>query len=93
MAEEEGTVQCKTAKEIKALAKPEFQANPEKFYPVETFKKLGFSRFKCKMSGDYYWSVKEREHCGDSIYAGKYDFIGNGYGKPGAPKMTYAEAW
>jgi hypothetical protein len=54
---------------------------------------LGFSRFKCKQSGDYYWSVKEREHCGDSIYAGKYDFIGNGYGKEGAPKMTYAEAW
>jgi hypothetical protein len=33
-----------TAKEIKALARPEFAANPEKFYPTETFKKMGFSR-------------------------------------------------
>jgi len=37
-------VSCLTTKEIKALAKPEFEANPEKFYPVETFKKLGFHR-------------------------------------------------
>jgi len=33
--EENGTVACLTTKEIKALAKPEFQANPEKFYPTE----------------------------------------------------------
>lgn len=30
--------------EIKAMARPEFQKFPERFYPVETFRKLGFSR-------------------------------------------------
>ena len=35
MAEDDaGTVQCLTTKEIKALARPEFRANPEKFYPT-----------------------------------------------------------
>jgi len=33
--------------EIKALARPEFQKNPEKFYPVETFAKIGFTRAQC----------------------------------------------
>jgi len=33
-----------TAKEIKKLAKPEFAANPDKFYPTEVFKKYGFHR-------------------------------------------------
>jgi hypothetical protein len=42
--EEEKTVQCLTTKEIKALARPEFAANPEKFYPTKTLEKFGFSR-------------------------------------------------
>ena len=29
MVEEAGTVKCKTTKEIKAMARPEFAANPE----------------------------------------------------------------
>ena len=37
-------VQCLTTKEIKALARPEFAANPEKFYPTKTFEKLGYHR-------------------------------------------------
>lgn len=41
----EATVQCMTAKEIKEMVRPEFAKYPERFYPVETFKKLGFSRF------------------------------------------------
>lgn len=44
MTDADDTVKCLSAKEIKALVKPEFAANPEKFYPVNTFKKLGFSR-------------------------------------------------
>ena len=31
-----------TAKEIKNMAKPEFAANPEKFYPTDVFKKFGY---------------------------------------------------
>jgi len=89
----EVTVQCMTAKEIKEMVRPEFAKYPERFYPVETFKKIGFKRFQCKMSGDWYWATSEREHCGDSQYAGKYGFIGNGFKEKDAPNMTYAEAW
>lgn len=77
MVEEEKTVQCLTTKvsplsltclqEIKALARPEFQKYPERFYPVETFKKLGFSRALCPVSGNYFWRRSEaRKTCGDS---------------------------
>lgn len=57
--EEEKFVKALTTKEIKQLAKPEFEANPEKFYPTEVFKKFGFSRNKCKC-GVYYWRHSEK---------------------------------
>jgi len=64
---EPGTVTCLTTKEIKALAKPEFEANPEKFYPTETFKKMGYSRHQCPKSGHFYWRHSEKaDTCGDS---------------------------
>ena len=83
MTEEEKTVQCLTTKEIKALAKPEFAANPEKFYPTETFKKLGFSRSQCPKCGVNFWCAVAKETCGDSNCDGKYSFIGKGFGKDG----------
>ena len=46
-----------TAKQIKEMVRPEFAKYPERFYPVDTFKKLGFNRYKCKKSGNYYWST------------------------------------
>ena len=93
MAEENDTVQCLTAKEIKALAKPEFEANPEKFYPTTVFAELGFTRNQCPKCANFYWRHSEaRETCGDSNCEGKYHFIGNGLSKDGS-KMTYADAW
>ena len=60
------TIQCLTTKEIKALARPEFQANPEKFYPTNVFENIGFSRAQCDC-GNYYWRhTEERTNCGDS---------------------------
>jgi alanyl-tRNA synthetase len=91
MADDE--VQCLTTKEIKALARPEFEANPEKFYPTKTFAKLGFKRKQCTVSGAYFWTADpKRTTCGDSNIDGKYSFIGNGLSKSGK-KVTYAEAW
>jgi len=93
MAEENDTVQCLTAKEIKALVKPEFEANPEKFYPTKTLASIGFTRHRCPKCSAYYWRHSEkRDTCGDSNCEGKYSFIGNGLGKDGK-KMTYADAW
>jgi len=76
MAEEEKTVQCLTTKvslppltfkEIKALARPEFEKYPERFYPTETFAKLGFTRAQCPKCNHYYWRKSDkRKTCGDS---------------------------
>lgn len=99
--EEQKTVKALTAKvflinqEIKKLAKPEFEANPEKFYPTSVFYKYGYSRNKCPKCGAYYWRRTEKsDTCGDSNCVGKYKFIGvgTGIGKTGK-KITFADAW
>jgi alanyl-tRNA synthetase len=90
--EDQGTVACLTTKEIKALARPEFRANPEKFYPVETFKKMGYSRACCPKCDNFYWRFSEKaDTCGDSGCTGTYGFINNGVGK--GKQITFAEAW
>jgi len=92
MAEEE-EVACLSTKEIKALARPEFAANPEKFYPTKTFARLGFSRSQCTVCKNNFWRADEtRTTCGDSNCDGAYSFIGNGLNKTGK-KITYADAW
>jgi len=94
MAEENDTVQCLTAKEIKALVRPEFEANPEKFYPTKVFEDMGYHRARCPKCQVYFWRhTPKRETCGDSQCEGSYTFINNGFKKPDEPKMTYAEAW
>jgi len=81
-----------TTKEIKAQARPEFQKYPERFYPVETFAKMGYSRNQCPKCENYYWRASEKQaDCGDSGCTGKYSFIGDGIGK--GKKITFAEAW
>ena len=86
------TVKCLSAKEIKALVKPVFAANPEQYYPVTTFKRLGFNRKQCPKCKENFWTHSEtRVTCGDSNCEGEYTFIGNGFG--GDNKITYAEAW
>lgn len=73
------------------MARPEFQANPEKFYPTRVFESIGFSRATCAC-GNYYWRHTEaRTTCGDSNCEGKYSFIGNGTGN--GNQITFAEAW
>jgi alanyl-tRNA synthetase len=85
---------CLTTKEIKALARPEFAANPDNFYPTEVLRGMGFSRNQCPKCDNYYWRHTEaRNTCGDSNCEGKYSFIGNGLAKDKTHKMTYADAW
>ncbi|MCQ2819447.1 MAG: alanine--tRNA ligase [archaeon] len=88
-------VQAKTSKEIKAMLRPEFEKDPDKFYPVNTFKKIGFSRNQCPHCKHYYWRHSEKQDtCGDSNCLGQYTFIGKGtgIGRKGK-KITYADAW
>ena len=74
------------------MARPEFQANPDQFYPTNVFANIGFTRAQCGVCDNYYWRhTEERTTCGDSQCEGKYSFIGNGTG--GDNKITFAEAW
>lgn len=80
--------------EIKALAKPEFQANPEKFYPVETIKRYGFSRYFCDKCKAPFWRHNDRVTlCGDSNCVGRYSFIGEQRGIGKDHHVTYEEAF
>ena len=79
---------------MKKLARPEFRANPDKFYPTETLRRLGFERNECPKCNNFYWrTTEERDTCGDSNCVGQYTFINNGFLKEGQEKITYAEAW
>ena len=92
----ESEVKSLTAKEIKDLCRPDFEKNPDKYYPVTTLKKLGFSRSRCPKCQKYYWRHSETQiTCGDSACVGKYEFIGRGtgIGRDNKKKITYAEAW
>jgi alanyl-tRNA synthetase len=92
MTDADDTVKCLSAKEIKALVKPEFAANPELFYPVKTLTSLGFTRAKCPSCGENFWRHShDKVTCGDSNCEGQYSFINNGFGK--GKKISYAEAW
>jgi alanyl-tRNA synthetase len=92
-------VACLSAKEIKKLAKPEFAANPDKFYPTPTLRKLGFTRATCTCGNNYWRHSEKRQTCGDSQCEKRYSFIGVGTGRgreqPGKPaqKISYAQAW
>ncbi len=46
----------------------------EKIYIVELFRNRGFKRLKCRVCGSYFWSIRERETCGDQPCT-NYEFI------------------
>lgn len=48
-----------STKEIKAKARPEFQKNPEKFYPTKIFEKYGFKRTFCPKCNNPFWRHTE----------------------------------
>jgi alanyl-tRNA synthetase len=93
--EEQKTIQALTAKEIKNLARPEFQKNFAKYYPENFFKSINFHRHHCTKCGKFFWAKQEqRDICGDSNCQGKYTFIGTGMGiGQKGQKLTYSEAW
>ncbi len=52
---------------MKALARPEFEKNYQKYYPVKTFEKIGFTRAQCPKCHHYYWRKSAKAStCGDS---------------------------
>lgn len=77
------------------MARPEFTKNYDQFYPVETFKKIGFHRAQCPKCENFYWRKSEKQDiCGDAACTETYTFIGKGtgIGRKGV-KMSYSDAW
>ena len=52
-----------------------FSTQPGKFYDVKFLKESGFTRRKCPVCGDWFWSVG-KETCGDTACEGGYHFLG-----------------
>lgn len=79
------------------MIKPEFEANPDKYYPTATLRdQLGFERKQCVKSGKFFWTKDpKRTDCGDAGYDGTYEFIGTGVGiGVGAEKkLTLKDVW
>ncbi len=73
--------------EIKRKVKPLFFSNFKKFYPTKTIEEYGFKRRVCKKCGRPFWSIEERDVCGDC--EGSYNFIG----KKNAIILDYKDYW
>ncbi|MEM0471055.1 MAG: alanine--tRNA ligase [Candidatus Anstonellales archaeon] len=65
-----------------------FQNEWQKHYDLEVFRRHGFQRRKCKKCGRSFWSIEERDVCGDPACTG-YSFIGNPVGK----RRDYVDTW
>ncbi|MGC9780472.1 MAG: alanine--tRNA ligase [Candidatus Heimdallarchaeota archaeon] len=68
---------------------------PEKFYPVESLRELGFSRSICVHCSKPFWSLVKRDYCDEPECRLKsgflpYDFIDN---PPSSKKYNYTETW
>lgn len=77
-------------KQIKREVLLKASVDPDSYYPTETLRKLGFSRFKCSKCNRYFWSKKESNVCGDSQCSGGFRFIGK---SPTKNKLDYIETW
>lgn len=64
-----------------------FSAEPEKYYKVELFDRLGFERSKCTHCGGHFWALVRRERCPNCE---SYGFIGN---PPTSKRLDYVNAW
>lgn len=64
-----------------------FSSEPDKYYRVELFDKLGFERKKCSNCGGHFWALVSRERCPNCE---PYGFIGD---PPTGKRLDYVNAW
>ncbi|HIG96809.1 MAG TPA: alanine--tRNA ligase [Candidatus Aenigmarchaeota archaeon] len=80
-----------TDKEAKKKYISEFYSHPDKYYATEYLKNEGFGRGICCNCNKPFWSVKERNVCGDPACGTiPFDFIGN---TPAKRALDYIEVW
>ena len=64
-----------------------FSSDPDKYYRVSLFDRLGFKRNKCISCGKFFWSLVDKNTCPDHE---AYNFIGN---PPTNKRFDYIGAW
>lgn len=70
-------------KELTAL----FSSNPDRYYKVPLFDRVGFNRQRCSKCGKFFWSIVSKELCPDHEH---YGFINN---PPTNKRLDYVHAW
>jgi alanyl-tRNA synthetase len=70
-------------KELTAI----FSSDPDRYYKVSLFDRLGFRRQRCNTCGKFFWSLNEKQFCPDHQY---YGFIGE---PPTNKRLDYISAW
>jgi len=66
-----------------------FSAEWKKHYNIDSLVKRGYKRQQCKKCGRNFWSIDERELCGDAACIG-FQFIGD---TPIKKKLDYVDTW
>ena len=64
-----------------------FSSNPDRYYRVQLFDRMGFTRQKCGACGKHFWSLLSRQFCPDHE---DYGFIGK---PPTSKRLDYVGAW
>ncbi|MEO9363097.1 MAG: alanine--tRNA ligase [Nitrososphaera sp.] len=70
-------------KELAAM----FSQNPDRYYKVALFDRMGFQRRQCNLCGKHFWTLTDRQSCPDHE---NYGFIGR---PPTDKRLDYVGAW
>ncbi|MBU2560419.1 alanine--tRNA ligase, partial [archaeon] len=76
--------------EIKKQFRIRAQKDPEKYYPLEILKEEGFTRKRCPVCSNFFWTFGKRDVCGEPECSTGYTFIGN---SPAKEKMDFIQTW
>jgi alanyl-tRNA synthetase len=64
-----------------------FSSDPDRYYKVPLFDKVGFNRQACTRCGKFFWSIVNKESCPDHE---SYRFINN---PPTSKRLDYVHTW
>jgi len=73
----------------KTELRKQFSKEWERHYKLDILEEFGFQRRQCKKCKRHFWSINEKDYCGDTSCVG-YQFIEN---PPVKNKLTYQETW
>ena len=94
MLSNEDRTQLKSAtneKELKKIFKTIASKNPDKYFPTQELRKLGYIRKHCECCSAYFWTtLKERKVCGEPVCSGGFQVTTN---NPAKVKLSYIGVW